>query len=136
MYVGRRDVRKACIYVKDMVIVMSDMIYKEDNGHITYNMAYNTSYTIEKICSVICKEGNLNLPLINLPKSIISMLSYIVYGLLRQKAFHPDRVNKLVISNNIDASKINAKYSFHYGIEKAINDWMDEADFMKNKNIY
>ena len=135
-YVGRKDVRKACIYVKDLVDVIYKFSIDNELKNETFNISYNPSDSIERIVSIISKKGKMNFPRFVIPKSIIIFISSILFYIFRKKDFNILRMKKLVISNNIDSNKLNDRYKLKIGFEEAIEDWMSETDFIKNKKIY
>ncbi len=139
-YPGRKDTIKACIYVKDLAYTLLDMIQKEPNGVVTYNMTYEPAPTIERICEVISVKGKMAKPNIVLPAKLLVMTAKFGYNLakligLNIPSLHPDRVVKLMISNNINGEKLNNKYSLSFGLERGIEDWIIEADFFNNEII-
>ena len=135
-YPGRKDTIKACIYVKDLVSVMLEMVENEIIGVVNYNMTYEPAPSIEKICNVISNRGKLRTPKIKLPSFVLLMISKVIYSIIKKEGIHPDRVKKLMISNNINGVKLNSKYNLTYSLEKGIADWMKCTNFEKNKEIY
>lgn len=131
-YPGRTDTKKACMYVKDLVDVMCKMVNLEKEGVSVYNMTYKPAPKIENITKVICNNGNLKVPKIIVPPYILIFISKIAHNLFKIKSLHPDRVKKLMISNDICGEKLNVKYELNYGLENGISDWMKESKF-KNK---
>lgn len=135
-YPGRRDTIKACIYVKDLVTALMSMIDNEKVGIETYNMTYEPASTIEDICAVISKQGNLRSPNIKLPSILLLAISKALYLFTKKEGIHPDRVKKLMISNDINGSKLNNNYKLEYGLNGGILDWMNETNFHQNKKIF
>ena len=135
-YVGRKDAKKACIYVKDLVQVIYELSIDKSLTNETYNIAYNPSLSIEEIVGSVSEIGNMKFPRFVVPRWLIVFLSSIMYYIFKKKDFNPQRMNKLVISNNIGSEKINKKINFTFGFSKGIADWMDETDFINNKKIY
>ena len=135
-YVGRKDVKKACIYVKDLAQVIYELSIDKSIKADTFNVSYNPSLSIEEIVSLVSKIGNMKFPRFVVPRWFIMFLSNIMYYTLNKKDFNPLRMKKLVISNNIDSDKINKKIKFNFGFEKGITDWMFDTEFLKKKNIY
>lgn len=135
-YVGRKDTKKACVYVKDLAQVIYefsiDMSIKID----TFNVAYNPSLSIEEIVSSVSVIGGMKFPRFVVPRWLIIFLSGIMYFIFKKKDFNPKRMNKLVISNDIDSVKVNNKIKFNFGFSKGISDWMDETNFINNKKIH
>lgn len=135
-YPGRKDTIKACIYVKDLVNIMLQMAEKEKEGVSIYNMTYEPAPSIEDICKVIGDKGNLKQPKIILPSIILLIISKVIYSLTKIEGIHPERVKKLMISNNINGTKLNDKYTLQYGLEDGILDWMKDTSFHLKKEIY
>jgi GlcNAc-P-P-Und epimerase len=135
-YVGRKETKKANIYVKDLVQVIYELSIDKSLTNETYNIAYNPSLSIEEIVGSVSEIGNMKFPRFVVPRWLIVFLSSIMYYIFKKKDFNPQRMNKLVISNNIGSEKINKKINFTFGFSKGIADWMDETDFIKNKKIY
>ena len=135
-YPGRKDTIKACIYVKDLVDVMFKMIEKETIGVNTYNMTYEPAPSIEEICSIISNKGKLIFPKIKFPSFILLLVSKTLYVLTKKEGINPERVKKLMISNNISGVKLNSKYNLKYGLEEGVLDWMQDTNFFNNRDIY
>ncbi len=136
VYVGRKDTKKACVYVKDLVHAL--MVISKDKSikYEIFNVAYSPTLSIEKIVRSVSKIGGFKLPRFVFPKLIVFFLSSILYYIFKKKDFNPSRMNKLIVSNNIDAKKINKMIKFNFGFSKGIADWMDDVDFKNNKKIY
>ncbi|MFK5971669.1 MAG: SDR family oxidoreductase [Flavobacteriaceae bacterium] len=136
-YPGRRDTIKACIYVKDLVDAIFSMITKEASGVCTYNMTYDPPPSIVEICETISEKARIAKPYIKLPATFLLIISRIVYMISRNENYHPDRVRKLMISNNINGMKLNSRYLLKFGLSNGIQDWMNSTNFNKeNGNIY
>jgi len=115
---------------------MVKMVNEENEGVVTYNMTYEPAPTIEYICKVISSKGNVPVPKIKLPSWLLLLTSKGLYGISNKEGVHPDRVKKLMISNNIKGLKLSSKYNLEYGLENGILDWMEETNFFKSKEIY
>jgi len=135
-YVGRKDVKKACVYVKDLAQVIYEFSIDKSIKIDTFNVSYNPSLSIEDIVSEVSEIGGMKFPRFVIPRWFIVFLSSIMYYIFKQKDFNPQRMNKLVISNNIDSEKINNKVNFTFGFSKGIADWMAETEFINSKKIY
>ena len=135
-YVGRKDTKKACIYVKDLAHVIYKFSMENKTEIDIFNVSYHPSLSIEEIVTIISKNTNMNSFRFVIPRFIIIFLSSIIYHILRKKDFNPKRMDKLVISNDIDASKLKNKIKFHFGFLNGIKDWMKETDFLIKKKIF
>jgi len=135
-YVGRKDTKKACIYVKDLAQVIYEFSLDQSLINETYNVSYNPSLPINKIVGSVSDIGKMKFPRVLMPRWIILFFSGILYFFFKKKDFNPKRMNKLVISNDIDSERINRKLDFNFGFENGIKDWMKTTNFIKNKNIY
>ena len=135
-YVGRKDVKKACVYVKDLVQVIYDLSIDKSIKVDTFNISYNPSLSIEDIVNSVSDIGNMKFPRFVIPRWLIIFLSSIMCYIFKKKDFNPKRMKKLIISNNIDSEKINNKIKFKFGFARGISDWINETDFNNKKIIY
>jgi len=128
-YPGRKDTKKATIYVKDLVRLMAEMDEKESPGVHTYNTVYTPSHSIEEICQSVAKVTNVKEPKFTIPAGALKFAagSINTFGKMIGKSFdgiHPDRVKKLMISTNINGQKLlDHGYKMKYSLEEAISDW-------------
>jgi nucleoside-diphosphate-sugar epimerase len=126
-YPGRKDTKKAAIYVKDLVRGLHEMS-QSDNNIEFYNMCYPEPPTIQEIVKTICHITGVKEPRFVIPGVMLKLAA----GILRwgnvfidkNSGVHPDRVKKLMISTNISGDKLsNSSYATIYSLEKAIEDW-------------
>lgn len=128
-YPGRKDTKKAAIYVKDLVRLMIEMSEREKPGSYLYNTVYTPCYTIEGICKTMAKVTTVNEPIFTVPFWLLLLFASIIniFSKLIGKSFdgiHPDRVKKLMISTNINGQKLlNNGYTLDFKLEEAIYDW-------------
>lgn len=125
VYPGRKDTRKACIYVKD-VARACEYFAINTKGYELLNLVYPEAPTIQTICSAITEHTDAGKARIKVPGwMLISAAGLIhIFGRILRKDFtgiHPDRVRKVMISTNISGEKIsetsfNLKYTLHEGI--------------------
>lgn len=135
-YPGRKDTIKACIYVKDLVFAMLQMEKREEIGVSVYSMTYHPAPSVEKICEVVSIAGHLPFPRIKLPSFLLILIGKILFGITKKEGIHPDRVKKLIISNNISGEKLKDNYNLEFGLEKGISDWMKDTRFESSTRIY
>jgi nucleoside-diphosphate-sugar epimerase len=133
-YPGRKDTKKAAIYVKDLVRLMVEMLDREKPGAHIYNTVYTSCHTIEEICQIIAKITSVKEPSFTIPPSLLQTTASMINGFskLIGKSFngvHPDRVKKLMMSTNINGQKLlDNGYTLHHTLEKAINDWYNDCN--------
>ena len=135
-YVGRKDVKKACVYVKDLVQVIYDLSIDKSIKVDTFNVSYNPSLSIEDIVSSVSEAGDMKSSRFVIPRWLIIFLSSIMCYIFKKKDFNPKRMKKLIISNNIDSEKINNRIKFNFGFAKGISDWMFDTEFLRENKIY
>jgi nucleoside-diphosphate-sugar epimerase len=101
-YPGRRDTKKACGYVDDLV---SSLLFAEKFAapDITYNFAYPSAPTIEEICRAFCEVADLPKPLLTIPAPAL-LLAARSLRFMGRADFDPARVEKLIRSTNIQPS--------------------------------
>ena len=128
-YPGRKDTKKAAIYIKDLVRIMVEMSEKEKSGVHVYNTVYTPCYTIEDICKSMVKVTSVKEPIFTVPTWLLlkSALIINIFSKIIGKSFdgiHPERVKKLMISTNINGQKLlNNGYTLDFKLEEAIYDW-------------
>jgi len=138
-YPGRKDTKKAVIYVKDLAHLMVEMAEKEKPGVHLYNTVYAPIHTIEEICKTMAKVTGVKEPKITVPASVLKIGASTICGIgkLIGKSFegiHPDRVKKLMISTNINGQKLLANgYRLNFSLEEAISDWYKDSNLKELK---
>ncbi len=129
MYPGRRDTIKSCIYVKDLVAFMLSRLPLMNGGYFElYNCAYHPAYRINQIVHTIACVTKVPEAKMRLSGRILKALATIL-GLLGGQSWgvHPDRVRKLMVSTNIDATKMaNTGFVLPFGLEKGFEDWFQD----------
>lgn len=133
-YPGRKDTKKAAIYVRDLIRIMTEMVEKESAGIHIYNMCYPVPPTIKEIVDTMCDLTGLKRPKFRISpfllKTVASALNS--YSSLTGKnllGIHPERIRKLMISTNISGEKLSANgYKLLYSLEDAISDWYSDCD--------
>ena len=129
LYPGRKDTKKAAIYVRDLVRLMQEMAETLPRGVHTYNAVYPEPHTIEQICETISNVIETRSLRITVPASLLIFVSYIIMGIGkilggRFKSVHPDRVKKLMISTNIIGKKLERDgFNLNYSLKEALVDW-------------
>jgi len=123
-YPGRRDTRKACGYVGDLINSLFFMGRRATPG-ITYNFGYPEPPAIEEVCEAFCAVGGFSRPKVTLP-----LRPLLLAALLLERAgaagFHPDRVRKLVRSTNIRPETLMREvFVFETDLQLALQRWRD-----------
>ncbi len=123
----RHDTIKACIYVKELV----DFILWSLDNHNTgiYNCTFSPAYRIDEICNAMMNVTNLHRFIPTIPAGLLMIIAKIVAPLGGKKlGIHPARVKKLMISTNIDGSKLKqCGYKFKYTLEESFKDWFKDC---------
>ena len=132
-YPGRKDTRKACIYVKDLVRAIYDMTQDGERFKL-FNMCYAEAPTIEEIVEAFVKVTRVPRPLLVIPGGLMTALTRVVLLIVgnsatRSAGIHPDRVRKLMISTNIGGKKLaESPYAPRYTLQEAIADWYQSCN--------
>jgi nucleoside-diphosphate-sugar epimerase len=132
VYPGRKDTKKACVYVKDVARACYHFSKKEP-GLYMYNTIYKEPPTIEEICLTVAEHTDARKPLFKVPGPLLIFAAYciLVLGKLIGKEFtgiHPDRVKKVMISTNISGEKLAASdFSLKYSLADGIKDWYKDC---------
>ncbi|HEX2087476.1 MAG TPA: NAD(P)-dependent oxidoreductase [Solirubrobacteraceae bacterium] len=125
VYPGRRDARKACGYVEDLVASMTFM-ERFAEPEITYNFAYPQPPTTEEIVETFVRVAGYSRPVGTIP---LRPLLGVARGLnaVGLKAFDPQRVVKLVNSTNIVARELPERgYAYRTDLQSALERWYRE----------
>jgi nucleoside-diphosphate-sugar epimerase len=135
-YPGRKDTRKGCIYVKDLVDLMINRISEAKSGIEIINASYHPSPELSKIVNTIKYLTKRKSRTIMLPSKLLFLASWMLHSVFGFKSFHPNRIKKLMISNDINGEKMNSLMSPKYGLELALRDWLEETNYSQNKKVY
>ena len=135
-YPGRKDTLKGCIYVKDLVELMINRVLEAKVGVEIINASYHPSPKISKIVKTIKFFTKSKSHTIILPSKLLFLASRVLYSLFGLKSFHPNRIKKLMISNDINGEKMNSLIHPKYGLELGIKDWLEETNYSQNKKVY
>ncbi len=129
-YPGRRDARKACIYVKDLVEASMYLLENHPKNYDVFNFCYPEPPRIDAIVKNMRQVTNLKVTEILINGKIILFAARIIGFLGGKKlGIHPDRVRKLMISTNISGKKLcKTGISFPYGLEGGLKDWYEECE--------
>lgn len=128
-YAGRRDTRKAAIYVKDLVRVMTLMSENMTERFQLYNCCAPEPASIQEIVEtmqrVIGKKRYVPMIpawLLRKAASVLGLLDSLGLG------FHPDRVKKLMVSTHVLGHRLHGSYTLNYTLESALADWWIDCD--------
>lgn len=133
VYPGRRDTKKACVYVKDVARACHHFSEKKPKIHL-YNMVYEDPPSIEEICLTVAKETDAKKPFMLIPGPLLIFVAYCILALgkLVGKEFtgiHPDRVKKVMISTNISGEKLKQSgFQLRYNLKEGIRDWYKDCE--------
>ena len=135
-YPGRKDTLKGCIYVKDLVELMINRVLEAKAGVEIINASYHPSPKISKFVKTIKFFTKSKSHTITLPSKLLFLASRVLYSVFGLKSFHPNRIKKLMISNDINGEKMNSLIHPKYGLELGIKDWLEETNYSQNKKVY
>ena len=122
LYPGRRDTRKACGYVDDLVASLFFMAERADPVAL-YNFSYAPPPTIADVCEAFATAGDLPRPLGTLPLAVVIPVARVLAS-AGLRAFDPQRVRKLVVSTDIVAAElVAAGYPWQTDLVSAIARW-------------
>jgi nucleoside-diphosphate-sugar epimerase len=123
-YPGRRDTLKAGIYVKDLVRVIVAMAESPRARLQLYNACFENPPRIDTIVECMMSTIGIRRRILTVPpfalRSAARLVAWPGFGAL---GVHPDRVRKLMLSTNVDGSKLARDYPLHFGLQDALDDW-------------
>ena len=120
--------------MKDLVRLMVEMAEKEKPGIHLYNAVYTPIHSIQEICKTMARVTGVKEPKMMIPAGMLKFSAALinVFGKIIGKTFdgiHPERVNKLMVSTNINGQKLlDHGYKMHYSLEDAIKDWFNDCN--------
>lgn len=129
-YPGRRDTRKACVYVKDVARACG-WFAAHPGGLRLFNLSYEEAPPISEICETLARETDAGRPRLRVPAPLLMGAARVIrlLGDLTGRDFkgiHPDRVRKVMISTNISGSKLKRSgFSLKYSLEEGVRDWYE-----------
>jgi len=136
-YIGNKSLYKAGIYVEELINsilwVNQNQQNKNFQNKILFNATFDPCPTIEDYIKEIKKELNKTNRIISFPKIFVKIIlfltSFITKRLNTSSNYNFIRLNKLFISNFIEANFLkNSNYKFSFTFSAALKDW-------KKKNI-
>ncbi len=133
IYPGRKDTRKACVYVKDVVRACHYFVARPD-GFQLFNLVYPHTPAIEAICDAITKYTDAGPARFTIPGSFLKGAARLINmaGKLTGNNFsgiHPDRVEKVMVSTNISGRKLaDSAFKLQYSLEDGIREWFEECN--------
>jgi nucleoside-diphosphate-sugar epimerase len=133
VFPGRKDTRKAAIYVKD-VVQLTGWLLREDFKRLTINAVYGQASKTEEIVEDIRRALSKGSTKTMVVPEGVARLGMSVLGLAEahkppvERMFHQRRVDKLVESSNIVSQTLpDLDFRFDHSMETAIADWLSEA---------
>lgn len=131
-YPGRRDTRKACVYVKDVARACGWFASRPD-GLQLYNLVYRKAPTIQRICEVLADETDARRARLRIPAPLLMGAAHVIRMLSAAtgrsfKGIHPERVRKVMVSTNISGDKLAASgFRLNYTLEEGVREWFGEC---------
>lgn len=127
-YPGRKDTIKACFYIKDLLDFFLQRLAEARPGdQELFNCTYNPAPTIEHIVQAMRTVGHMSAPVLRVPTWVLMPIAYMAKALGSPLGICPERVRKLMVSTNIDGSRLARHYTPRYTLEEAIADWLKES---------
>lgn len=131
-YFGNKDLRKAGIYIKELVNIFLWVNQKQINRNFESKTLFNASLVpcpqLNNFAKEISKQFNLSGNFLSIPKSLVMFFlfitSFITKNLKSSSNFSHVRLKKLFRSNSIKPSfLLDKKYHFKYNLSTSMEDW-------------
>ncbi len=132
VYPGRKDSRKACVYVKDVARACSYFAGRSTN-YALYNLVYPQPPSIETICRSISTQTDAGSARFTMPGSLLKGAAHMIKAASKVSGkdfsgIHPDRVKKVMVSTNISGKKLEASsFDLQYSLDDGIKEWYREC---------
>lgn len=129
-YIGRQDTVKGCIYIKDLVRLLVQLI-DDDGPHDTYHAVYPRPTTIGDIVAAVNQAWGWNRrpPTIPYRLALAAAAPFaLVDPLGTQFGIHPRRIQKLYLDTNISSGRLaDIGFDLRYSLFDAFADWRKEC---------
>jgi GlcNAc-P-P-Und epimerase len=123
VYPGRKDTRKACGYVRDLVESLF-FVDRLERAVSVYNFGYPLPPTIEEVCLAFCSVAGYPKPFLRVPAPLLSAVARAAHA-VGLKDLNPERIAKLVHSTNIRPEFLSEHaYRHRYELREALADWL------------
>lgn len=126
-YPGRKDTIKACFYIGDLLAFMADRLQNAQPGVELYNCTYTPAPTIEHIVEAMKSVGQLKRCVPLVPTWLLMPAAYAAKAIGSPLGICPDRVRKLMVSTNVDGSRMCSLFPPRHTLEEALSDWLRES---------
>jgi nucleoside-diphosphate-sugar epimerase len=134
LYMGNKKIRKAGIYIKELVNILiwvnQNQLSKNISSLTLFNASIYPCPTLEAFSKNISQTLNISDNFINIPYSFIKFIlfisSFILKNLSKTNSFNYKRINKLFISNNVKPEFLMSNsYPFKYNLRSSLDDWKE-----------
>lgn len=129
-YIGREDTVKSCIYLKDMVRLLT-LLIDDDGPHDTYHAVYPQPTTIRDHVDAINKAWgwDRNPPTVPYRFALAAATPFAVVDPAGTRfGVHPRRIQKLHLDTNISSDRLaDIGFTQEYTLEEAFADWRREC---------
>lgn len=131
-YMGNKDLKKAAIYIKELVNILVWVNQKQLNKNFESKTLFNATFApcpqLNNFAKEISKQFNLTGNFLSFPKSLlmffIFITSFITKNIKTSSNFSHLRLKKLFRSNSIKPNfLLDMKYSFKYSLGTSMEDW-------------
>jgi GlcNAc-P-P-Und epimerase len=131
-YMGNKDLRKAGIYIKELVNILiwvnQNQLSKNFESKTLFNASLAPCPKLINFVQEISKKLNLSGNFLSFPKSLliffIFITAFITKNLKSSSNFSHVRLKKLFRSNSIKPNfLLDMKYSFKYDLSTSMEDW-------------
>lgn len=130
-YIGRRDTVKGCVYIKDLVRLLVQLI-DDDGPHDTYHAVYPQPTTIQDIVEAInlAWEWKRRPPTVPYQPALAAAAPFALIDPLGTRfGVHPRRIQKLYLDTNISAERLaDIAFTPQYSLAEALIDWRKECN--------
>lgn len=131
VFTGNKNLKKAGIYIKEFIKIILWTVNKNQNKQELINVTFEPCPKVSDYEFAIKNVLKRNAFTPSVPFRFILLISYLITfftKLLRiNDFFHPVRVKKLLISNDIEAGYLKRnEYKFSYNLQNSFEDWKKE----------
>jgi nucleoside-diphosphate-sugar epimerase len=129
-YIGRQDTVKSCIYIKDILRLLTQLI-DDDGPHDTYHGVYPEPTTIrDHVDAINAAWGwDRHPPTVPYRLALAAATPFAVVDPAGTRfGIHPRRIQKLHLDTNISAARlVDIGFTAQYSLSEAFADWRKES---------
>ena len=130
--VGRGDIIRQPVYVRDIVRLTADVIDRSESFHKAFDIGGGTEVSIREFVLLVAAELGVTKTLLPIPKWAAKLVAYTLERTLTNPPFTSDNVLGLIESTDFDTTAAMQQLSFE---PTPLREGLKRAIYELNENI-